>query len=241
MKIMSFVTRAAAIGLMGLGATTADAAVQLELGLAIDASGSLGISNFNLQRLAYYNVLGDEDVLPLDGSVAIGVYRFSSSVTTIYSMTVINQNTIGDLLAAINAMTYTGGNTAIAGAIVTATNDIFGNNIKSERQLIDVSTDGVNNIGNLPAARNYALNVGIDAINCIGIGRGANCNPVQAGNGSFSLYADDYDSFERSLRLKISREVAGVVPEPATWGMMIAGFGLVGFAARRRRMDRASA
>ncbi len=26
-----------------------------------------------------------------------------------------------------------------------------------------------------------------------------------------------------------------VVPEPATWGMMIGGFGLVGFAARRRR------
>lgn len=26
-----------------------------------------------------------------------------------------------------------------------------------------------------------------------------------------------------------------VVPEPATWGLMIAGFGLVGFAARRRR------
>ena len=26
----------------------------------------------------------------------------------------------------------------------------------------------------------------------------------------------------------------GVIPEPATWAMMIAGFGLVGFAARRR-------
>jgi hypothetical protein len=27
----------------------------------------------------------------------------------------------------------------------------------------------------------------------------------------------------------------GVIPEPAAWAMMIAGFGLVGFAARRRR------
>lgn len=27
----------------------------------------------------------------------------------------------------------------------------------------------------------------------------------------------------------------GVIPEPATWGLMIAGFGLVGLAARRRR------
>jgi hypothetical protein len=30
----------------------------------------------------------------------------------------------------------------------------------------------------------------------------------------------------------------GVVPEPASWAMMIAGFGLVGGAARRRRNDR---
>ncbi len=30
-------------------------------------------------------------------------------------------------------------------------------------------------------------------------------------------------------------QLAGAVPEPATWGLMIAGFGLVGVAARRRR------
>jgi hypothetical protein len=34
---------------------------------------------------------------------------------------------------------------------------------------------------------------------------------------------------------------AGVIPEPATWAMMIAGFGLVGAAARRRRVARISA
>jgi len=30
-------------------------------------------------------------------------------------------------------------------------------------------------------------------------------------------------------------DVSGVIPEPATWAMMIAGFGIVGPAARRRR------
>lgn len=33
----------------------------------------------------------------------------------------------------------------------------------------------------------------------------------------------------------------GVVPEPATWAMLITGFGLVGFAARRRRVAGARA
>lgn len=32
-----------------------------------------------------------------------------------------------------------------------------------------------------------------------------------------------------------------IVPEPATWAMLIAGFGLVGFAARRRRFESARA
>jgi hypothetical protein len=35
--------------------------------------------------------------------------------------------------------------------------------------------------------------------------------------------------------------IPGGVPEPATWGLMIAGFGLVGMAARRRKVDRVSA
>ncbi|MCS6986330.1 MAG: PEPxxWA-CTERM sorting domain-containing protein [Sphingomonadaceae bacterium] len=28
----------------------------------------------------------------------------------------------------------------------------------------------------------------------------------------------------------------GVIPEPGAWALMIAGFGLVGWAARRRRL-----
>jgi hypothetical protein len=35
--------------------------------------------------------------------------------------------------------------------------------------------------------------------------------------------------------------VTGVIPEPATWAMMIAGFGLVGWASRRRGRVAASA
>jgi hypothetical protein len=38
-----------------------------------------------------------------------------------------------------------------------------------------------------------------------------------------------------SLRYVIPGGGGGVIPEPATWAMMIAGFGLVGVAVRRRR------
>jgi hypothetical protein len=37
------------------------------------------------------------------------------------------------------------------------------------------------------------------------------------------------------VRVAINSSTGGVVPEPATWAMMIAGFGLVGAVSRRRR------
>jgi hypothetical protein len=47
--------------------------------------------------------------------------------------------------------------------------------------------------------------------------------------GTYDLL--DFDGREYTL---VISDPNGVIPEPATWAMMIAGFGLVGFAARRR-------
>jgi hypothetical protein len=50
----------------------------------------------------------------------------------------------------------------------------------------------------------------------------------------------DYDDHVFVFRFPGSPGVPGI-PEPATWGLMIAGFGLVGFAARRRKVAHVSA
>ncbi len=53
----------------------------------------------------------------------------------------------------------------------------------------------------------------------------------------FNDYPLDWDRIWRSGTLSIQWSVpgGGVVPEPGSWAMLLVGFGLVGFAARRRR------
>jgi hypothetical protein len=237
MKIKNLVRAAclSTVAAFGLAATSANAAT-LELGLAIDGSGSMSVAEFNLQRDAYISVLSDLSVLPRDGTTAIGIKVFSSTVINVFTMAEITAANHGALIAALTAMTRPGGSTSISGAINDFTTEIFGNSISSSRQIIDVSTDGVNNVGNLNTARTNALAAGIDQINCIGIGPGANCAPVIAGTGSFGLNATTFDDFRVALRRKILIEVRGV-PEPGTWMMMIFGFGLAGTALRRQRRN----
>jgi hypothetical protein len=69
-----------------------------------------------------------------------------------------------------------------------------------------------------------------------------NVRPRGGGTGfyKFNAGAAGLDSIDLNLSsssgfVLYSTEEGGVVPEPATWAMMIAGFGLVGAAMRRRK------
>ena len=53
---------------------------------------------------------------------------------------------------------------------------------------------------------------------------------AQAGDVKFFIYDDHLTDNRGGVSLSVA-----AVPEPATWAMLIAGFGLVGMAARRRK------
>ena len=53
-------------------------------------------------------------------------------------------------------------------------------------------------------------------------------------SGSPSCYGDNSGSFV--VNYTLNGAVAGAVPEPASWAMFIGGFGLIGAAARRRKV-----
>jgi hypothetical protein len=54
------------------------------------------------------------------------------------------------------------------------------------------------------------------------------------GTTNMRIYAYPYD-FNQGLVTGFNDKVGGAVPEPATWAMMIVGFGLVGSAMRRKQ------
>jgi hypothetical protein len=58
---------------------------------------------------------------------------------------------------------------------------------------------------------------------------------VGPGSYSFSITGQGEGGIPAGLGVRLDT-VRSAVPEPATWGMMILGFGLVGLTARRRRL-----
>lgn len=55
-----------------------------------------------------------------------------------------------------------------------------------------------------------------------------------------SIAANWQNVFVTTARSAVFSAPVGAVPEPATWAMMLAGFGMIGFAARRRSMVKTS-
>ena len=69
---------------------------------------------------------------------------------------------------------------------------------------------------------------------------GSTCPSATPGSGGLQGFKPKPSSFEKPIFvdgvLRYGIKMSAAVPEPATWAMMILGFGVVGMAARRRRM-----
>jgi hypothetical protein len=211
-------------------------AVLVELGLVIDGSGSISSTNFASQRSSYQTAL--QNVFNgggLFGNVAIGVWQFSSSVSTVHTSTVINtQADLDALKTSIANMTQLGGGTNIGLAIDTARAALLGNSITATRTVIDVSTDGFGT-GNEDAAADNAINLGIYAVNGLGIGAGADLTWVPSNiSPSFAIQITDFSQLQTALEQKIIRETIGVPDAGSTLVIFLGS--LIGLVALRRRI-----
>ena len=73
MNLTRLIRGASATLALAMAAFTASAAPTTQLGFLIDASGSIGTSNFTTMKNGYAAALG---ALPTDGSIEVTIYSF---------------------------------------------------------------------------------------------------------------------------------------------------------------------
>lgn len=242
---MKLIKLAAAMA-VALSAASVQATPTVALYMAMDASGSIDATEMAQQKTSYINALNGLFTADpsLFGKVAIGAGIFGRNFLEFFATQAINNAAdLSALTAAIGGLSdnlatrgITTTNTAIGDAVLAARTFLvsYESALNTDIKLvIDVTTDGANNFGANPnVAANAVQPLPIDAVNCLGIGAGADCSWVAGAGNNFGS-ATNFQALEAALQIKLRQEV-NHTPEPGTLalvGLAVAG---LGFAARRR-------
>jgi hypothetical protein len=200
--------------------------VDLELVLAVDASSSVTIHEFDLQMRGLSEAFRHPAVLAAiraagDLGIAVALVQWSDNRKQIVAVDWTKVRSEASAAGLANRIGATprfiiGGGTAIGGAIAFSARQFEISAFEGRRKVIDVSGDGRANQGALPSrVRDEAVAQGI-TINGLAI---LNEDPtvdtyyrihVIGGTGAFIMAADDYDDFAKAIVEKLIKEISGV-------------------------------
>ncbi|HLH97981.1 MAG TPA: DUF1194 domain-containing protein [Xanthobacteraceae bacterium] len=224
-KLLRLACYAAALAL-GCGplAAQAQTRVDLQLVLAVDASGSVDATRFELQRKGYVEAFRDKQVLDAirggaTQSIAVAMFQWTGSQlqAEIVPWTLVKDQASAESVASLMATTprklFRGG-TSISGAIEYAMRWFPRSPFQGDRRVIDVSGDGSNNNGrSVTRARDEAVAAGV-VINGLPILAWEPDldyyykNNVIGGPGAFMTVAKDFDTFADAILKKMVQEIA---------------------------------
>jgi hypothetical protein len=224
-----------AIGLLILissGALQAAEAVDLELVLLADASGSIDDAEIRFQRTGYATAITHPDILSAIQQgylqrIAVTYVEWGGvgSQEVVVPWTIIDgpESAAGFAEALLETPRQAIGRNAIGNALAAGQALIEANDIEGSRRVIDLSGDSANSWGGIPieTARGAALRAGI-VINGLAIlcrdcsGRpvaydleAAFAEDIVGGPGSFVITADGRERFAEAVRRKLLLEIAG--------------------------------
>jgi hypothetical protein len=224
MRRTLLVAAAAFLAVAAGSARAADPAVDLNLVLAVDVSGSVNQTRFELQRQGYAAAFRNPRVLQ---SIAAGAHRAIAvsmvqwtgptlHVVVVDWMLVHDEasaRALADTVATVPRQLF-GGGTSLSGAIDYSMQLLAKSPYASDRRVIDISGDGSNNRGR-PAemARDEAVTAGV-VINGLPILSlepdldGYYRQNVTGGTGSFVVVAHSFDDFADAILEKLVNEIA---------------------------------
>lgn len=216
------------------GAASSQATVDLELVLAVDVSHSMDREEQRLQRDGYVNALRHAQVVRAiesgpNGRIAVAYLEWGDPdfQSIVMPWQIISNQKSADAFAAELARRpiRVARRTSISAALRVAALMITNNQIKSLRQVIDISGDGPNNIGEpVDRARRDVVRQGIIINglpfvilrpNHISIFFSVpdidryyeDC--VIGGNGAFTMPVTNRQEFTTAIRRKLINEIAG--------------------------------
>ena len=211
------------------GRAAADTAVDLQLVLAVDASGSVNQARFELQRQGYEAAFRDKRVIEAiaagaHGAIAVAMVQWTGPTlhVVVVDWTLVHDaasaNALADQIAAVPRQLF-GGGTSLSGAIDYAMTMLPRSQFRGDRRVINVSGDGSNNRGRPAAdARDEAVKAGV-VINGLPI---LSVEPdlddwyrdnVIGGPGAFLVVAQNFDAFADAIVHKLINEIAGRQPD----------------------------
>src|SRR5437867_8396228 len=208
----------------------AQTAVDLQLVLAVDASGSVEQRRLELQMQGYVTAFRDRRLLHAIQSgatqaIAVTMVQWTGLALQIQVLpwTLINDATTAHAFAAAIAATprrlFSGG-TSISGVIDYAVPLLLESPFKGTRRVIDISGDGSNNRGRPAAsARDAAVRTGIiiNGLPILALEPDLDhyfLDHVIGGPGAFVIAAESYEIFADAILKKLIREMATNEPQP---------------------------
>jgi Protein of unknown function (DUF1194) len=198
--------------------------VDLALVLAIDCSSSVDAGEYALQMQGMAKAIQDPKVMEAikkgpNQKIALSAFHWSdeNSQQKILPWIAIASEAdaarVGKILAAVPRK-LTGGGTSISGALLYA-QSLFQDAPKTSRKVIDLSTDGRNNVGlraNIVRSRLVAAGLTINALAIINEWETLNVyleNQIIGGQGSFVIKASNYEGYADAILKKLIREIVG--------------------------------
>jgi len=205
--------------------------VDLALVLAVDASGSVDQTRFELQRQGYVAAFRHPRVVGAitsgpRASIAVVMMQWTGPALQVIAVPwtrisdAASANAFADRVAAAPRALF-GGGTSISGAIDASMGLLFDNPYQAARRVIDVSGDGANNRGRAAhAARDEAVarGVGINGLPILALEPDLDRyyeQNVIGGPGAFVITAKDFESFGEAILKKLIAEIAAAEPEIA--------------------------
>ncbi len=210
--------------LLAAAPARAQSAVDLQLVLAVDASGSVDMYRFELQKRGYAAAFRNRQVLDAIRSgpaaaIAVTMVQWtgpSLHVQVVPWTLLKDEATTTELAAIIDAAPRRlfGGGTSISGAIDHAMALFRNSPFEGKRHTIDVSGDGSNNSGrSVIRARDEAVasDVVINGLPILAIEPDLDTyykDNVIGGPGSFVIAAESFDNFADAILKKMIIEIS---------------------------------